>query len=146
MQITCPLIDPTMSKKEIVDMLQSNSLQVTQGTYYKPLTDEEVSHRQQDFEIAIRSIWDINERKQAYLKVIKEEIEPLQSSAKQLSHEIKHRQVEQNGRLFHIVNNNDDTKADVYNENGEYLFTRQLTPTERKQQQLPFNGTLSIAQ
>lgn len=135
-----------MSKKEIVDMLQSNSLQVTQGTYYKPLTDDEIRLRQQDFEIAIRSIWDINERKQNYLKEIKEEIEPLQHTAKQLSHEIKHRQVEADGRLFHIISNSDDTKVDVYNENGEYLFTRQLTPTERKQQQLPFGGTLSIAQ
>lgn len=137
---------PDATPQERLQALQNTADRVTEDTYYRPLTEEDLNERREiisDNEIKISDI--IEEKKQA-IADFKDMLDPIKKQKTKILYEIRTKQVEEVGRLFQLANYADNM-METYDSNGYLISTRRLKANEM--QASIFNqggGKLSIAQ
>lgn len=104
---------------------------VENTTYYKPLTQEELEvKREQYFDNQIKLSGfneELNDIKSGY----KDKMKPLQTENVVLLQEVKTKQAEITGTLYHLANH-DTGFMETYNESAELVSTRRLRPNEKQ--------------
>lgn len=121
---------------EKLRLLKDNCDEAEDTSYVKPLSQEELDVKRESLADncieQARLEEELKEIKTAY----KDKIDPIKEDNKVLCHQIKTRQEDATGKLFHF-NNHDDGMRYTYDENGELVGTRRLKP-EEKQRRMPF--------
>lgn len=116
---------------ELRDILQTNAQRITEGEYFKPLTEDEIDERRQKHTENCIQLSDLEAKKALAMEHFKGKIRPLQEVNGILLTEIKSRQIKQDGILYDIANYDDDV-METYNEHGELISYRRLRPAERQ--------------
>jgi thiamine pyrophosphokinase len=114
-----------------MQVLADSADSVENTTYYKPLTQEELEvKREQYFDNQIKLSGfteELNDIKSGY----KDKMKPLQTENVVLLQEVKTKQAEITGTLYHLANH-DTGFMETYNESAELVSTRRLRPNEKQ--------------
>jgi hypothetical protein len=95
-----------------MQVLADSADSVENTTYYKPLTQEEL---------------EVKREQSGY----KDKMKPLQTENVVLLQEVKTKQAEITGTLYHLANH-DTGFMETYNESAELVSTRRLRPNEKQ--------------
>jgi len=114
-----------------LQVLQDSADSIEDTTYLKQLTQEELDlKREQYFENQIK-VTALQEELTGIKKSYKERMEPLALENKTLLQEVRTKQTEISGTLYHLANH-DTGFMETYNETGELIGTRRLRPNEKQ--------------
>lgn len=131
---------PEIAVEERKLLLQQNSDKVEATTYFKPLTPDELDIRREQLTDNAIELNDIEEEKKESMSEFKERMEPLVKANKNFLREIKTRQAEVKGVLYHIANH-EEGMMETFDENGELIATRRLRPEEKQQKLFSISKT-----
>lgn len=121
---------------EKVRLLRDNCDEREETTYVKPLSQEELDVKHEQLADNCIEVNTLEETLKGIKAEFKGKIEPIKAERSILLRQIKTRQEEATGQLFHF-NNHDDGMRYTYDENGELVSSRRLRP-EEKQKRIPF--------
>lgn len=114
-----------------MQVLVDSADSVENTTYYKPLTQEELEvKREQYFDNQIK-LSGFNEELSDIKAGFKDKMKPLQTENVVLLQEVKTKQAEITGTLYHLANH-DTGFMETYNESAELVSTRRLRPNEKQ--------------
>lgn len=117
-------------------LLRDNCDDYEETTYVKPLSQEELDVKHEQLADNCIEVNALEETLKGVKAEFKGKIEPMKAERSTLLRQIKTRQEEATGKLFHF-NNHDDGMRYTYDENGELVSSRRLRP-EEKQKRIPF--------
>jgi hypothetical protein len=121
---------------EKLRLLRDNCDDYEETTYVKPLSQEELDIKHEQLADNCIEVNTLEETLKGVKAEFKGKIEPLKSDRSTLLRQIKTRQEEATGKLFHF-NNHDEGMRITYDEQGEMVSSRRLRPDE-KQKRIPF--------
>lgn len=124
-----------MSPEERLRVMRDNSEKSEKITFYRSLTQEELDTRR---ELLTNNYIFISEEddKLAEIKLeFKGLTEPKKKENAVLLEEVKLRKAKVTATVYHIMNVDDGT-METYDETGEFVSSRRLTPEEKAQQKL----------
>lgn len=121
---------------EKLRLLRDNCDEFEETTYVKPLSQEELDVKHEQLADNCIEVNALEETLKGVKAEFKGKIEPMKAERSTLLRQIKTRQEEATGKLFHF-NNHDDGMRYTYDENGELVSSRRLRPDE-KQKRIPF--------
>jgi len=107
----------------------ADSIETT--TYYKPLTQDELDGKRELYFDNQIKLSGFSEELADIKAGFKDKMKPLQQENTILLTEVKTKQSEINGTLYHLANH-DTGFMETYNENAELISTRRLRPTEKQ--------------
>jgi len=119
-----------MNPKEVQDILQSNSEHITEGEYYRPLSDEEIEARRRVHTETCIKLSDLDSKKKLAVEHFKGKMKPLVEQNGIVLDEIKTKQVRCDGVLYEVANYEDEV-METYNEKGEFISHRKLRNEEK---------------
>jgi len=123
---------PELQQHERILLLQQNADRIEETTYYKPLTQEELDLRRENLTDNAIKLSEFEDEKKDAMADFKAKMDPLTKENKKLLTEVKTRQAEVSGSLYHL-SNHDDGMMETYDQNGELISTRRLRPEEKQQ-------------
>jgi len=113
-------------------LLQNNADKVEETTYLKPLTPEDLDIRREQLTDNAIELNDLEEEKKESMAGFKSRMDPLIKQNKGFLREIKTRQAEVDGILYHMANH-DEGMMETFDETGELIASRRLRPEEKQQ-------------
>jgi hypothetical protein len=119
-----------MNPQDIKETLQHNAEKVTEGEYYRTLTDEEIEARRHRHTETCIKVKDLESKKKLAVEHFKGKIKPLMEDNAIVLEQIKTRQVKAEGILYEVANY-DDSVMETYNQDGEFISYRKLRADER---------------
>lgn len=122
---------PDASPAERMEALESHADKIEDTSYLKPLTQEEMDSRREILSDNFIQLADIEEEKKESDDAFKERMGPIKAHNKVLLMEIRHRQAQVAGRLYHVANHA-ESMMETYNAEGELIATRRLLPEEKQ--------------
>lgn len=117
-------------------LLRDNCDEFEETVYVKPLSQDELDIKHEQLADNCIEVNTLEETLKGVKAEFKGKIEPLKAERGTLLRQIKTRQEETQGKLFHF-NNHDDGMRYTYDENGDLVSSRRLRPDE-KQKRIPF--------
>jgi hypothetical protein len=124
---------PDLSPGERVVLLQQNAESVRQEKYYKDLTPEELDFKRADLVKNLEHIQNAQEELDEAKRIFKEKAGEKLVINKTLLREVSSRKAQVAGTLYDMMNV-DDSTMETYDENGEFVGSRRLTPEEKRGQ------------
>lgn len=121
---------------EKLRLLRDNCDEREETTYVKPLSQEELDIKRESLADNCIELARLDDELKEIKSDYKGKMDPMKDDNKTLCQQIKTRQEEATGQLFHF-NNHDDGMRYTYDENGELVSSRRLRPDE-KQKRIPF--------
>lgn len=122
---------PELSQKERLMIMQENAAKIEQTTYQKSLSAEELAARREDLADNCIKLNKFEDELKEVKDDFKIKMDPLKSANKTLLTEIKTKQTEVDGTLFHMANH-DDGMMETYDNEGYLISSRRLRPEERQ--------------
>lgn len=122
---------PDATLKERRELLHASADKVEEGSYYKPLTEDELNAAKDDLTDAVIETNRLMEEKAELAKALNEQIKTKKVETKNLLTMIKTRQVEKVGVTYEM-HNHTTGMLECYDEDGDLLYTRRLKPDERQ--------------
>jgi hypothetical protein len=122
---------PDLSPKERLSIMQENAAKIEQTGYQKPLTPEELAARREDLADNCIKLNKFEDELKEVKDSFKLQMDPLKITNKKLLTEIKTKQTEIDGTLFHMANH-DDGMMEVYDNDGYLISSRRLRPEEKQ--------------
>ena len=135
---------PNATPYERLQALQLNADKVETTTYQKPLTEDDLNDRREIIADNCIKLNDLSEQKKDAVRTFKDTMDPLIQENNKILTQIRTKQVEAEGRLFHIANH-ESKMMETFDEEGLLVSSRRLKATEM-QQDLFRGGMLSVAQ
>lgn len=129
------LFMPELEVKERLLLLQQNSDKIEETTYYKPLTQDELDVRRERLTDNAIKLSEYEDEKKEIMADFKSKSDPLAKENKMLLTEVKTRQAEVKGNLYHLANH-DEGMMETYDGNGELISSRRLRPEEKQSQNI----------
>jgi YD repeat-containing protein len=117
-------------------LLRDNCDDYEETRYVKPLSQEELDVKREELADNCIEFTRLEDELKEIKTGYKDRMDPLKDGNKILCQQIKTRQEEATGKLFHF-NNHDDGMRYTYDEQGELVASRRLRP-EEKQKRIPF--------
>ena len=117
-------------------LLKDNCDEAEDKSYVRNLTQEELDIKHEQLADNCIEVNTLNEELKAIKAQYKGKTEPLMAERSQLLRQIKTRQEEASGKLFHFFNHDDGMRY-TYDESGDLVESRRLRP-EEKQKRIPF--------
>lgn len=114
-----------------LQVLQDTAEKVENGDYYAPLTQEQIDNKRQEFMDNSVKIHEHELKLKELSDQYKGKIKPLKHINAELMYEVSTGQEKRSGNVYHIADY-DNSEMITYNENGEYIKRRRLTPEEKK--------------
>lgn len=112
-------------------IMQENAAKIEQTTYQKSLSAEELAARREDLADNCIKLNKFEDELKEVKDDFKIKMDPLKSANKTLLTEIKTKQTEVDGTLFHMANH-DDGMMETYDNEGYLISSRRLRPEERQ--------------
>lgn len=124
---------PDVRPSERLAILRDTAHSVTDQPQYVALSKEELDQRRETFtEIAVK-LHELDEEKKDFMDLHKEKVKPVKLEYTDLLNTITIGKERRDGQFFNVVS--DDTGTMItYDENGEWVSERRLTPEEKKGQ------------
>jgi len=122
---------PELSPKDRLMLMQENAAKIEQTTYQKPLTPEELAARREDLADNCIKLNKFEDELKEVKDDFKFKMDPLKVHNKRLLTEIKTKQTEVEGTLFHMANH-DDGMMETYDNDGYLVASRRLRPEEKQ--------------
>lgn len=119
------------SPHELKDILQTNAQKITEGEYYRKLSDEEIERRREMHTESCIKIADLESKKKLAVEHFKGKIKPLTEENHIILDQIKTKQIKADGILYEIANY-DDEVMETYNEKGEFISHRKMREDEKR--------------
>lgn len=126
------IIDPV----EKLRLLRDNCDDYEETRYVKPLSQEELDIKRESLADNCIEFTRLEDELKEVKTGFKTKMDPIKDENKILCQQIKTRQEETAGKLFHF-NNHDDAMRYTYDESGELVASRRLRPDE-KQKRISF--------
>lgn len=117
-------------KSELRDILSSNAETITEGEYYRPLSEEDIEARRRLYADTCIRIKDLDSKKKLAVEHFKGKMKPLNEANSITLDEIKTKQVKCDGVLYEVPNY-DDEVMETYNEEGDFISHRKMRPDEK---------------
>lgn len=111
--------------------LEDNADKVEETSYYRPLTEDDLHDRREVLADNSIKISELTDEKKAMTDEFKGKMNPLINANKKLLKDIKSRQEEVDGILYH-VRNYDSGFMETYDDSGAIVATRKLRPNEKQ--------------
>lgn len=122
---------PDVDPQERLRLLRDNCDKSEETTYYRDLSVEELDNKRENLVDNLISISALEDDLDVIKKDFKGKIDPLKSVNKILQTEVHIRKAEVKGMLFHIADH-DNSVMNTYDENGDFIKSRRLLPTEKQ--------------
>jgi hypothetical protein len=122
---------PELSLNERRELLHAQADKIEEGSYYKPLTEEELTARKDSLSTIVLDHSDMVEEKAELVKGLNERIKEKVTEKKKVLQAIRTRQEERNGIQYHLQNY-ETGMVEVYDEDGELIYSRRLRPDEKQ--------------
>lgn len=122
---------PDATPKQRLEALESDASFIEEGAYYKPLTEEEITERQVLVSKTCIELFDLEEEKKLEMKKFKIQIDPLKEKNNAMLTEIRSGQKKTHGKQFHMMNS-DNNMMEIFDEAGDLIHSRRLTPKEKQ--------------
>lgn len=135
---------PDLPLKDRVLLLQQNADNVRQEKYYKDLLPEELDAKRAELVKNLEHIQNAQDVLDEAKRVFKEKAGEKLVSNKTLLREVSSRKAQVNGTLYDMMNIEDGT-METYDEIGEFVESRRLTPEEKRGQSRLFVAGNSIS-
>lgn len=114
-----------------IDALRDTADKIEQTRYFRKLTPEELDIKREELSETAIKLSDIqNEMKETNDK-FKERMKPLKDSLTGLIYEVKTKQAECEGIVYHLANH-DTGMMESYDDKGDLIGSRRLRPEERQ--------------
>lgn len=124
---------PDLPQHERLILLQQNAESVRPEKYYRDLTPEELDAKRAELVKNLEHIQNAQEELDAAKAVFKEKAGGKQLANKTLLREVSSRKAQVEGTLYDMMNVEDGT-METYDDNGEFISSRRLTPEEKRGQ------------
>lgn len=121
------------SQAERLEVMQNTADKVRNEEYYSELTPAELDQKREEFALKAIELNKIEERKKLAVDEFKREMEPVKVVYSALLKEITVGKEKKTGRLFDMVDS-ETSMMDTFDEAGELVASRRLTPEEKKGQ------------
>lgn len=112
-------------------LLRDNCTARRQESYYKDLTDEEIDQKNEGISTNCIKVFRLEEDLKQTKDRFKEQINPLKDETRELCEQVETRKERVNGDLFDF-SDHEDGMMYTYNDLGEYIGSRRLTPEEKR--------------
>lgn len=120
-----------MAYPERVQFLEDNSDKMESTMYFRPLSQDDLDAKRELLADNAIKLDELNDEKKAANDEFKGKMNPIIHKNKALLKEIKSRQEEVNGTIFHVANH-DSGFMETYDCEGDIIATRKLRPGERQ--------------
>lgn len=127
---------PELSPAERLVLLRDNADKSETTTYFKTLTQDELDERRESLAENSIKLSELEDSKKLTSDRFKAQMDPLKAANKILLGEIKTKQAEVEGELFHIADH-DAGIMETYDANGDLHSSRRLKPDEKQQKLFP---------
>ena len=118
---------------ERLDVMQNTAEKVRNEEYYSELTPAEMDQKREQFSLKAIELNKIEERKKVAMEEFKAEMKPVQVVYADLLDQITVGKEKKTGRLFDMLDH-DNSMMVTYDEQGQLVASRRLTPEEKKGQ------------
>lgn len=119
------------SPEERIAILHDGADKVEQTTYMQALTPEELDAKREELAEKSIKVSDLNDELDEIKSEFKGRIKPLKDEVKHLLGEIKTKQTEKSGVVYHMANH-ESGMMESYDEKGEFISMRRLRPEEKQ--------------
>lgn len=120
-----------MPEHQRLQVLQDTADSVEETTYYRPLTSEDLDGKREQLAENSIKLSELEDEKKAATDSFKGQMKPLANANSKLLREIKSRQEQVKGTLYHLMNH-DSGFMESYDKTGVLIATRRLTPKEKQ--------------
>ncbi|MBS1915698.1 MAG: hypothetical protein JST87_05435 [Bacteroidetes bacterium] len=131
---------PELSAEERKRILEENCDSREATKYLKQLTPDELDQRREQVTDNAIQLGELEEEKKEAMAEFKSKIDPLVKQNKFILREIKTRQSEVSGILYHMANH-EEGMMETYDESGEMIASRRLRPEEKQQKLFSISKT-----
>lgn len=122
---------PELTPKERLSIMQENAAKIEQTIYQKALSQEELGVRREDLADNCIRLNKFEDELKEVKDDFKFKMDPLKVMNKRLLTEIKTKQTEVDGTLFHMANH-EDGMMETYDNEGFLISSRRLRPEEKQ--------------
>jgi len=122
---------PELTPKERLSILQENAAKIEQTIYQKSLSQDELGARREDLADNCIRLNKFEDELKEVKDDFKFKMDPLKVHNKRLLTEIKTKQTEVDGTLFHMANH-EDGMMETYDNEGFLIASRRLRPEEKQ--------------
>lgn len=133
---------PDESSEERLRIMQENADRIEETTYFRDLLPEELEKKREQFVDNSIKISQLEDELDTYKEKYKGQIKPIKSENVILQDEIKTRKAGVKGTLYHMANH-PEGMMETYDENGDLITMRRLTPDEKRQTRVTFISKVS---
>lgn len=120
-----------LSPKDRIAELRDTADKIEQTSYYRALTPEELDVKREELSEAAIILSDIQQEMKRATAEFKERMKPVKESLSCLISEVKTKQVECEGLVYHLANH-ELGMMESYDEKGELIGSRRLRPEEKQ--------------
>ncbi len=121
------VLNPEVRKQ----LLEDNADKTENTSYMRPLTPEELDVKREQLTENCIKLSEFEDEKKEAMAGFKLKMDPLVKDNKWLLTDIKTRQTQVTGMLYHIADQ-EDGMMETYDENGELIGSRRLRPEEKQ--------------
>jgi hypothetical protein len=122
---------PELSQQERLRALKDHCDSVEERTYFRSLTQNELDIKREQFVENAIEISKLEDSLNEIKKSVKAQMDPIKDVNKGLQQELKTRQQEVRGNLFHLADH-ENKMMEVYDEAGYLVSSRRLRPEENQ--------------
>lgn len=121
-----------MTENQILDFLEANADDITEGAYMKPLSEDELTEIKDRFvKDSIALAFNQEELKRITDEFKVEKIKPFQTGIETDRNTLKLGKLASQGRLY-TLRNFEESEVVVYDSFGSVIETRRMRPTEKQ--------------
>lgn len=122
---------PDATRQQRISVLQDTAAKTEVGTYIKPLSQDELDLKRESLADNYIKLNDLKEEKAVVDAEFKGKMDPISKSNQILLSEIKSKQTNVSGTLYHLADY-DNSMMLTYDEDGEFIGSRRLRPDEKQ--------------
>jgi hypothetical protein len=132
---------PELPPAERKTLLQDNADNIEQTEYYKDLSPEELDIKRESLTENLIQLSEWEDELQEVKETYKGKMKPKKEQNGILLTQIKTRKELVSGTLYHIADH-ENSVMETYDENGEFVSSRRLKPSEKQQRLFPVKKAL----
>ena len=122
---------PSAAPSERRTIMADHAISVEDTTYLKPLSAEEIDQHRETITNNFITYSDLEEEKKEAMANFKAKMDPIVKENKVLLTEVRTKHAKVQGRLYHIPNH-EKSIMETYDEDGYFVSSRRLLPTEKQ--------------
>ena len=125
-------------------MLRENAVKIEQGSYYKPLAEDEKAANKDKLSENMQSVEDLEEQKKAFMDELNANLKSIKTANKSLLYQLRTGQKQCTGEQY-MIPDHESGMMHIYDEDGELISSRRLRPDERQARIFPISAKPAAA-